>query len=64
MIIPIVDEQDNFLCYKDSKERDPNKEVTRSSALWVVNEKGEILIVFGERGTSTVEAWGVRRVAY
>ena len=44
MKIPIVDEQDNILYHKDSKERDPRKEITRIAALWVVNEKGEFLI--------------------
>lgn len=44
MRIPIVDENDNLLYYKDSRERDPHKEITRSSALWVVNEKKDILV--------------------
>lgn len=44
MKIPIVDENDKFLYYKDSNERDPRKEVTRGSALWVLNEKEEILV--------------------
>ena len=44
MKIPIVDENDNFLYYKDSNERDLRKEITRSSALWVLNENGEILL--------------------
>lgn len=44
MKIPIVDENDNLLYYKDSKDRDLRKEITRGSALWVVNEKQEILM--------------------
>ena len=44
MKIPIVDEQDNFLYYKDPKERDPRKEITRGSVLWVVNEREKILV--------------------
>ena len=42
--IPIVDENDNLLYYKEESERDFRKEVTRSSALWIINEKEEILI--------------------
>lgn len=44
MRIPIVDEQDNVLYFKDSTERDRIKEITQISALWVVNEKGEFLL--------------------
>src|SRR6185503_1888906 len=44
MKIPIVDEKDNFLYLKDPNKRDLRKEVTRGSALWVINEKGEILL--------------------
>lgn len=44
MRIPIVDELDNILFYKDSSERDVHKEITRISALWVRNEKGEFFI--------------------
>ncbi|MEK7190179.1 MAG: NUDIX domain-containing protein [Patescibacteria group bacterium] len=44
MIIPIVDENDKFLYYKDSGERDLHKEITRGSALWIINEKKEILV--------------------
>ena len=44
MILPIVDEQDNILYYKDSNERDPSKEIARTSALWLFNEEGEVLV--------------------
>ncbi len=44
MRIPIVDENDNILYYKDSKERDLRKEVTRVAVLWIFNERKEILI--------------------
>ena len=44
MIIPIVDEDDNILCYKDASERDGTKEITRTSALWLSNEQGEFLV--------------------
>jgi len=44
MKIPIVDADDNFLYYKDPKERDLRKEITRSSAVWLIDEKGEILV--------------------
>jgi isopentenyldiphosphate isomerase len=44
MKIPIVDEEDNLICYKDANERDPKKEITRTSALWLINELGEVLV--------------------
>lgn len=44
MKIPIVNEQDEILYYKDSTERDLKKEITRIAGLWVVNEKGEFLL--------------------
>jgi isopentenyl-diphosphate delta-isomerase len=44
MKIPIVDEDDNLLYYKELQERDLRKEITRTSALWVFNEKGEVLL--------------------
>ena len=43
MIIPIVNEQDELIEYKDFDERKSN-EICRVSALWVTNEKGEILL--------------------
>lgn len=44
MRIPIVDEQDNILYHKDADERDPKKEITRASVLWLSNEVGEFLV--------------------
>lgn len=44
MRIPIVDEQDEVLYYKDSIERNARTEITRVAALWVINEKDEFLI--------------------
>jgi len=44
MKIPIVDRQDNILYHKDDVEHDPTKEITRTSALWLCDEKGELLI--------------------
>ncbi len=43
MRIPIVNEQDEIIGYKDKKERDP-KEITRVSALWVTDKEGNILL--------------------
>jgi len=43
MRIPIVNEQDEIIEYKDAKDRDP-KEITRITALWLWNEKGEVLL--------------------
>lgn len=59
MKIPIVDENDKFLYYKDSKERDLRKEVTRSSALWVINEKEEILVAKRSKNNKNFpNVWG------
>lgn len=44
MKVPIVDENDNLICYKDANERDPKTEITRTSALWLINELGEVLV--------------------
>jgi isopentenyldiphosphate isomerase len=44
MKIPIVDEQDNILYYKDASERDKRKEVTRTTALWLTDQFGNILL--------------------
>ena len=44
MRVPIVDENDIVLYYKDRKDRDLRKEISRSSAIWITNEKGDILI--------------------
>lgn len=43
MRIPIVDENDEIIEYKDEKDRKPN-EVSRVSALWVTDMNGNILL--------------------
>ncbi len=43
MRIPIVNEQDEIIGYKDRKDRDP-KEITRVAALWVTDKDGNILL--------------------
>lgn len=43
MRIPIVNEQDEIIGYKDRKDRDKN-EITRITGLWLWNEKGEVLL--------------------
>ncbi len=43
MRIPIVNEQDELIEYKDIDER-KDGEICRVSALWVTNEKGEVLL--------------------
>ena len=43
MRIPIVNEQDQIIGYKDYKDRNP-KEITRVSALWVTDKEGNILL--------------------
>jgi isopentenyldiphosphate isomerase len=42
--IQIVDENDNLKGHKARREVDYNKDIYRSSALWVVNSKAEVLI--------------------
>ena len=36
-VIPIVDDQDKLIAYKDRKAVDYTKDIFQSSALWVVN---------------------------
>lgn len=43
MRIPIVNEQDELIEYKDIDER-KDGEICRVSALWVTNEKGDVLL--------------------
>ncbi|MCF7833774.1 MAG: NUDIX domain-containing protein [Candidatus Pacebacteria bacterium] len=43
MRIPIVNEQDEIIKHIDTNERQP-EDICRVSALWVTNEKGEILL--------------------
>ncbi len=47
MRIPIVNEQDEIIGYKDRKDRNKT-EITRISVLWLWNERGEVL--FAQRG--------------
>ncbi len=42
--IPVVNENDEIIGYKDFDEIDPKKDIYRVSALWVTNSKGEVLI--------------------
>lgn len=44
MKIPIVNEQDEIIEHKESKDRDPKTEIARTSAIWLMNENGEVLI--------------------
>ena len=43
MRIPIVDEEDNIIEYREKNDRDLNA-IYRVSALWITNSKGEILL--------------------
>lgn len=43
-IVPIVNEKDRIICYKERYDRKP-EEIIRVSALWVENSKGQILMV-------------------
>lgn len=43
MRIPIVNEQDEIIGYKDRKDRNP-KDITRVSALWLTDQDGNVLL--------------------
>ena len=43
MRIPIVNEQDEIIGYKDRKDRNII-DITRITGLWLWNEKGEVLL--------------------
>jgi isopentenyldiphosphate isomerase len=43
MKIPIVDENDNIIRYKDREDRNPN-DIFRITAIWVTDENGNILL--------------------
>ncbi len=43
MKIPIVNEQDEIIGYKERRDRNKT-EITRITALWLENEKGEVLL--------------------
>ena len=43
MRIPIVNEQDEIIGYKDKKDRNKT-EITRITGLWLWNERGEVLL--------------------
>jgi isopentenyldiphosphate isomerase len=60
MKIPIVDEQDNILYFKDLKERGKTKEISRITALWVINEKREVLIAKRSKNKNWhPDIWGI-----
>jgi len=42
--LPIVDENDNIIDYKERNTLDYQKDVYRVSALWIINSKGEVLL--------------------
>ena len=46
MRIPIINEQDEVIGYKDDRDHDynPVRDIARTSALWLINEFGEALI--------------------
>lgn len=43
MKIPIVDEQDEIIGYKDREDRDPH-DIFRATGLWVTDKEGNILL--------------------
>lgn len=57
--IPIVNEKDRIIGYKDRKEV-TNKEINRVSALWITNSKSEILIAQRSKNKKhDPNKWGV-----
>src|SRR3990170_7771672 len=59
MRIPIVNEQDNLLYFKDKSERDKRKEITRSSSLIIFNKKGEVLLAKRSKNKkNSPNVWG------
>ena len=42
--IPIVDENDKLIEYKERDTLDHTKDVYRVSALWIINSKGDVLL--------------------
>ncbi len=56
MQIPIVNEQDEIIGYKDRKDRNL-VDITRVSALWITNEDGEILLA--QRGLNKTHSPGL-----
>ncbi|MDD4983355.1 MAG: NUDIX domain-containing protein [Candidatus ainarchaeum sp.] len=43
MLIPIVNEKDKIICYKD-RDSIGQKDIYRVSALWIINSKSEFLL--------------------
>ncbi len=44
MSIPIVNESDEIIGYKDRSDIDPSADIIRSASLWITNDNGDILI--------------------
>ena len=44
MRIPIVDENDKVLSYKERSEVDPDKDLYRVSYLWITDPEGKVLL--------------------
>lgn len=44
MKIPIVDKNDNVICYKDRSEIDYKNDIFRTASLWITNNKNEVLL--------------------
>lgn len=44
MLIPIVNEKDDIICHKDRSEIDYSNDIFRTASIWIVNNKGEVLL--------------------
>lgn len=44
MKIPIVDKNDNVICYKDRSKVDYSKDIFRTASIWIMNDAGQTLL--------------------
>lgn len=59
MKIPIVNEKDRVIGYKESNERNLLKEITRVSNLWIFDEKDRVLIAKRSKNKKALpNRWG------
>lgn len=44
MFVPIVNEKDEIICYKNRSEIDYKNDIFRAASIWIINNKGETLL--------------------
>ncbi len=54
-MIPVVNEQDEIIGHKDREDRN-TMDITRITALWLKNERGEVLLALAKTGDPGL--WG------